>query len=63
MRLVLVAKRQALDREAARIKGVTEDLLDSHRVMLSQLPVVLDDFRLQVAIANERLGTGTDGFE
>ena len=54
-RNALEDERRALNEERDTVQGAVQVLLEAHDNVLIQLPVLLDDFRRQVGVANEGL--------
>ncbi len=55
---VLTAKRAALSEEATRIIDANETNLEANEFLLSQLPVLLEEFRVQIGFGLDVVGTG-----
>ena len=63
LRDVLGIKRDALRQEATKVQEASRTILDANERLLGQLPVLLDDFRRQIGVANLGLGADTEGID
>ena len=63
LRGVLNLKRDALKLEATKVQEASQTILETNERLLGQLPVLLDDFRRQIGLANVGLNAGTEGID
>jgi len=60
---VLVLKRDALRQEASQAEEASQAILEANERLLGQLPILLDDFRRQIGIANLGLSADTEAID
>lgn len=63
LRSVLEQKREVLRQESAIAQEASQTILAANERLLGQLPVILDDFRRQIGIANVGLAASTEAID